>query len=167
MKVGPCDRDTLSFIHSQYHQIYWIFHHIMCTEILVGELWEKKCLLIIHVLERQIYIGLLSKMLVWNKYISYKPQNSWPLLSQLSLPTQQPKMLVHKQRVIFCANKDTSSHILLKTGHHSLLSFPENFTHLHTCSMVSHFTYLAVVRLWFGVSSHLVKPSTWILQMVC
>jgi hypothetical protein len=96
---------------------------------------------------------------MWNKYISYKPQNTWPLLSQSSLPTWQPKMLVHKQWVIFNANKDTISHILLKIWYHSHVSFLENFYHLRTCEMVSHFTYIAVVRLWFGVSSHLVKPS--------
>jgi len=40
----------------------------MCTEVFVGELCEKKCVLII--LERQIYKYFLNKMLVWNKQTS-------------------------------------------------------------------------------------------------
>jgi hypothetical protein len=65
MRVRPSDKDILSFLYSQYHQIYCIFQHIMCTEVCVGELCEKKCVLII--LERQIDKGFLNKMLVWTK----------------------------------------------------------------------------------------------------
>jgi len=68
MRVRPSHRDILSFLYSQYHQIYCIFQHIMCTEVFVGELCEKKCVLII--LERQIYKYFLNKMLVWNKQTS-------------------------------------------------------------------------------------------------
>jgi len=32
--------------------------------------------------------------------------------------------------------------------------------HLHTYEMVSHFPYFTVVRLWFGGSNYLVKPSS-------
>jgi len=42
MRVSPSDRDTVSFCHSQYHQIYSIFQCIICTEILVGELCGGK-----------------------------------------------------------------------------------------------------------------------------
>jgi hypothetical protein len=41
MWVRPSERYTLSFLYSQYHQIYCIFQCIMCTEILFGELCEK------------------------------------------------------------------------------------------------------------------------------
>lgn len=41
-----------------------------------------------------------------------------------------------------------------------MLHFQRICPYLHICEMVNHFTYLVFVRLWFGVSSHLVKSSS-------
>jgi len=40
MRVRPSDRDILSILYSQYHQIYCIFQRTMCTEVLVAQVCE-------------------------------------------------------------------------------------------------------------------------------
>jgi len=52
MRVRPSDRDILSFLYSQYHQIYCIFQCIMCTESLCASsplcdiqlVWQYMCM---------------------------------------------------------------------------------------------------------------------------
>jgi hypothetical protein len=121
--------------------------------------------------------NFLNKMLVWSKQNTgveqtkcwcgtNKPQNSWPLLSQSSLPTWQPKCYSTNSKSYSLPHRTLVPTFFRRLDTILMFHFQRICTHLHTCAVFSHFTYLAVVRFWFGDCSHLVKPSNMNTQMV-